>query len=92
MRAADRDHEAAAVDQLLEECRRRLLDRGRDEDTVERRLLRPAAHAVADGHADVVVGETGEHRARALGQRGEPLHREDLARQLGQDRCLVAAA
>jgi hypothetical protein len=45
--SAERDHHAPARRQLLDQLRRRLGRGGGDEDRVERRVLGPAARAVA---------------------------------------------
>ena len=67
-RRADGDHEPPTLRELLEERRGHLRGGRRDDDRVERRLLRQAARPVADMHADTGAGERGARPFRELGQ------------------------
>src|SRR3989442_8353106 len=86
---ADGQHHAPAIGELLEERWRDAAAAGRDEDAIERGLVRPAERAVADAHPHVHVAEPLEQRARARGQRRETLDRADAAGPLRQTRRLL---
>jgi hypothetical protein len=66
---ADGDHHPPAGLQLVDQRLRHVIRAGRDDDPVERRLLRPAGIAVAGAHGDVAIAELRKLRspARASG-------------------------
>ena len=66
--------------------------RGRDDDRVEWRALRPAEAAVAGAQFDVAATLFRQGPRRAGGQFGDHLDRADLVGKRGKHRCLVAGA
>jgi hypothetical protein len=93
LRAAARDHQPAAVRELLGERRRRPAGAaGPDVDRVVRRALRIAARPVADDERDVPHARLRERGARTLRQRRVPLDRDDPRREVGEHRRVVAGA
>jgi len=91
-RASHRQHQPPAGLELIEERPRHVVRRRRDHDDVERALLGPATIAVADAQAHVVIAETVEAGARALGHRRYDLDGEHGARDLVENRRLIARA
>ena len=69
----------------------RLVGGGGDQDAVERRVLRPAARAVADAHLDVVA-EQREPRLGGFGEFLDDFDAEHLGAHLRHHRRLVAEA
>ena len=89
---ADRDHQAAALGELVEQGRGDRVGGGGDDDGVKRRLRRPALVAVAGPYAHLVKAQLPQRVRRALRQRRDDLDGEHLGAHRGEDRRLVARA
>src|ERR1039457_6606916 len=74
---SDRDNDAPAVLELVDERLGHLLRRTRDDDRIERRSLAPALVAVAGARVDIGVAEPPQVRGSPLRQVGDDLNRID---------------
>src|SRR5467141_1366519 len=88
--AADRDHHPAARLQLLDQRLQHARRGSRDHDAVERRLLRPAAVAVADLDLDVPIPELGKARGGGFAEAVDQFDAVDLLHDLGENRRLIS--
>jgi hypothetical protein len=86
----ERLHEPAALGELLGERRGHARVGGGDEDRVEGRALGKPLAPVSDEDMDVLVA--GQRRAGGLGEIGEALDAEHLAREPRKQRRLPAVA
>lgn len=75
---ADRNHHAPTGFQLRDERWRDVTDRGRDDDTVEWRFLRPAVVTIGCTNRDVLVPEALHQLAGLAGKLCDDLHAVDL--------------
>ena len=90
--AADRNDEPSADGELLLQRLRHFRTAGRDQDGVERGLLRQALGAVGEDDLGIGVTETRDPLARLVGQHVVALDGEHLAGDAAQHRRRVARA
>ena len=87
---SDGKHHPTAGLQLFEQPLRNLPGRRGQQDLVERGMLHPAPRAIADAQLDVVATGGAQPAFPLLGQLLDDFDRENLLRQLREDRRLIA--
>ena len=90
--AADGKDHAPVRRELRQERLGHVIRRRRHHDSVERLEFRPARITIPDPRVHVAVSQRIEQRPGPPGQLWDDFNRIDVARQLGQDRGLVAGS